>query len=84
MTPRKIRAAAIACLIASIVLWPIAHVTGWIRSVIFVNELSLLAIVLACVVWVVASHLDVKRESEDVAGEVVDRMVDDPRVKNGG
>lgn len=80
MSPRRQRAAALACLAVSVVLWPLAHLTGWIRSVIFVNELSLAAIVLGCVIWVAASHLDVKRDEEDVAGEVVERLKQDPSV----
>lgn len=78
MTPRATRAIAVVCLVASIVLWPVAHITDWIRSVVFVNELSLAAIVLACVIWVVASHLDVKRENEDIPQEVVEKIKDDP------
>jgi Ca2+/Na+ antiporter len=62
------------CLLASLVLWPVAEATGWVKSVRFVNELSLLAIVLCCVVWVVTAHLDVQREEEDVASEVVDKL----------
>lgn len=80
MTARAQRRAAITCLALSVALWPVAHLTGWITSVIFVNELSLAAIVLGCVIWVAASHLDVQREEEDVAEEVVEKLVDDPRV----
>lgn len=83
MTPRLWRAIAGAALAISVVLWPIAHVTGWIHSVVFVNELSLASIVLGCLTWVVASHLDVKRSEEDVAEEVVDRIADDPRLPGG-
>lgn len=78
MTPRRQRAAAMLCLACSIILWPVAHVTGWIKSVIFVNELSIAAIVLGCVIWVAASHLDVKRDEEDVPSEVVEKIKDDP------
>lgn len=78
MTPRHTRAAAAICLGISIVLWPIAHLTGWIHSVVFVNELSLAAIVLGCLTWFIASHLDVKREDEDVPAEVVEAIKQDP------
>lgn len=78
MTARRTRALAAFFLALSIALWPLAHVTGWIHSVVFVNELSLAAIVLGCVTWFIASHLDVKREEEDVAEEVVERIKDDP------
>lgn len=71
---------ACACLAISVALWPLAHATGWIRSVVFVNELSLAAIVLAAVIWVASSHLEVQRDEEDVAREVVQAMVDDPRL----
>lgn len=80
MTPRRTRALASFFLALSIVLWPLAHVTGWIHSITFVNELSLAAIVLGCVTWVVTSHLDVKREDEDVAAEVVEKIKDDPQL----
>lgn len=78
MSPRLWRAVAGVCLAGSIILWPVAHVTGWIHSVVFVNELSLAAIVLGCLTWVIASHLDVKRSEEDVPGEVVEAIKDDP------
>lgn len=78
MTPRRTRGVAAICLGISVVLWPIAHLTGWIHSVVFVNELSLAAIVLGCLTWFIASHLDVKREDEDVPAEVVEAIKQDP------
>lgn len=84
MTPHRTRAIAIACLALSVILWPLAHITGWIKSVVFVNELSLAAIVLCCVIWVVSSHLDVERDEEDVATEVVDQMVQETDVEPTG
>jgi hypothetical protein len=40
-----------ACLVLSVALIPIAHLLGWVHSVVFVNDLSLLAIVLSLGAW---------------------------------
>jgi hypothetical protein len=70
-----------------IVMIPLSIVTGWINSVTYVAALSLWALVSghwsawqAARVEVAQAEEQKKREKEDVAGEVVDRIVEETEV----
>jgi hypothetical protein len=70
-----------------IVMIPLSIVTGWINSVTYVAALSLWALVSghwsawqAARVEVAQAEEQEKREKEDVAGEVVERIVEETEV----
>lgn len=62
--------------IAFIVLIPIAHVTGLVKSIIFVNDLSLIALVLSAGAWWAAASVEKRQIDADVPGEVVEAIVE--------
>ncbi|MDP9329063.1 MAG: hypothetical protein M3P11_00200 [Actinomycetota bacterium] len=69
---------------------PLSIVTGWINSVTYVAALSLWALVSghwsawqAARVEVAQSEEMKKREEEDVAGDVVERIIEDTDVNPG-
>jgi hypothetical protein len=67
------------------VLWvamiPISLYMGWVKSVTFVSALSLWALVASHGAWWAAASVETKQAEEDVAGEVVQQMVDRTDVK---
>jgi hypothetical protein len=70
-----------------IVMIPLSIITGWINSVTYVAALSLWALVSghwsawqAARVEVAQAEEQEKREKEDVAGEVVERIVEETEV----
>ena len=70
-----------------IVMIPISVATGWVRSVVYVSALSLLALVSghwaawqAARVEVAQQAAAAKQENRDIAGRVVDRLVEETTV----
>src|SRR5947209_12866368 len=70
-----------------IVMIPISVATGWVRSVVYVSALSLWALVSghwaawqAARVEVAQQAAAAKQENRDIAGRVVDRLVEETTV----
>lgn len=57
--------AMLCLLVATSVLLPLAFVTGWIRSIIFVNVLSICALQVTAIVGVVSALADRKNPQTD-------------------
>jgi hypothetical protein len=60
---------------------PISFVTGLVNSVSFVSALSLWALVASHGAWWAAASVEAKQVEEDVAGEVVEKIVDETTVE---
>lgn len=58
-----------------IVMIPVAGVTGLVKSTSFISYLSLIALVLSQGAWWAAASVEARQAAEDVAGEVVEKMV---------
>jgi hypothetical protein len=54
---------------------PASLVTGWVKSVTFVSALSLWALVASHGAWWAAASVQVRQDEEDVAGDVVKKIV---------
>ena len=74
-----------------IAMIPISIATGWISSVTYVASLSLWALVSghwsawqAARVEVAQKKEEERREAEDVAGEIVDRVVEETELEKQG
>lgn len=67
--------------IAFILLIPVAHVTGLVHSIVFVNDLSLIALVLSSGAWWAAASVERRQADEDTAQEVVERVVEQTDVE---
>lgn len=67
--------------VAFIVLIPVAHVTGMVKSIIFVNDLSLIALVLSAGAWWAAASGEARQIEEDPAGDVVEKIVDQTQLE---
>ena len=70
-----------------IVMIPISVATGWVRSVVYVSALSLWALISghwaawqAARVEVAQQAAAAKQENRDIAGRVVDRLVEETTV----
>lgn len=62
-----------------IAMFPIGYLTGWVNSSAFISYLSLYALVLAAGSWYESLAVKCKQmeeADEDVADEVVDRIVE--------
>lgn len=73
-----------ALTIAFVVLIPVAHVTGLVHSIVFVNDLSLLALVLSAGAWWAAASVERRQADENVAEDVVERVVQETDVEREG
>jgi hypothetical protein len=62
------------------ILWvlmiPASLATGWVKSVTFVSALSLWALVASHGAWWAAASVEVRQDEEDIARDVVDRIVE--------
>jgi hypothetical protein len=74
--PRLMRHAQGWLTILWIVMIPASLATGWVKSVTFVSALSLWALVASHGAWWAAASVEVRQAEEDVAGDVVDRIVE--------
>ncbi len=52
-------------LVALLVLWPVATLTGWITSVAFVSHISMAAFIVAVAACIETSRVEVKQEEEE-------------------
>jgi hypothetical protein len=64
-----------------VVMIPLSLATGWVKSVTFVSALSLWALVASHGAWWAAASVEVRQaereaEQEDIAAEVVEKIVD--------
>ena len=59
-----------------VLMIPASLLTGWVRSVTFVSALSLWALVASHGAWWAAASVEVRQAEEDIAGDVVEEMVD--------
>jgi hypothetical protein len=55
---------------------PASLATGWVKSVTFVSALSLWALVASHGAWWAAASVEVRQAEEDVAGDVVEKIVE--------
>lgn len=55
---------------------PVALATGWVKSVTFVSALSLWALVASHGAWWAAASVECKQDQEDIAAEVVEKVVE--------
>jgi hypothetical protein len=58
-----------------IAMIPVSLVTGWVRSVVYVSALSLWALVSGHLSAWQAARVEVAQEEQDVAAEVVQKVV---------
>lgn len=55
-----------------VLLLPLAHITGWVHSPVFISDLSLVALILSSGAWWVAARVArIQRDDADVS-EVVE------------
>ena len=73
--PRLMRRAQGWLTILWVVMIPASLATGWVKSVTFVSALSLWALVASHGAWWAAASVEVRQDEEDVAGDVVERIV---------
>jgi len=70
------------------VLWvgmiPLSLITGWVRSVTFVSALSLWALVASHGAWWAAASVESRQADEDVAADVVERIVEETDIQDSG
>ena len=59
-----------------VVMIPASLLTGWVKSVTFVSALSLWALVASHGAWWAAASLECRQAEADVAGEVVEEIVE--------
>jgi hypothetical protein len=55
---------------------PVSLVTGWVKSVTFVSALSLWALVASHGAWWAAASVECRQAQENVAGDVVQKLVE--------
>jgi hypothetical protein len=55
---------------------PVALALGWVKSVTFVSALSLWALVASHGAWWAAASVECKQDEEDIAAEVVEKVVE--------
>lgn len=67
-----------------IVMIPVSAVTGLVRSVSYISYLSLIALVLSQGAWWAAASVEARQAAEDVAGEVVEKVVKETDVQPSG
>jgi hypothetical protein len=59
---------------------PVSLATGWVKSVTYVSALSLWALVSGHWSAWQAARVEVNQEKEDIAGQVVERLLAEPRI----
>jgi hypothetical protein len=59
-----------------VLMIPASLATGWVKSVTFVSALSLWALVASHGAWWAAASVEVRQAEEDVAGDVVEKIVE--------
>jgi hypothetical protein len=59
-----------------VIMIPLSLATGWVKSVTFVSALSLWALVASHGAWWAAASVECRQAEEDVAGDVVEEMVE--------
>lgn len=58
-----------------VLMIPVSLLTGWVKSVTFVSALSLWALVASHGAWWAAASVEVRQDEEDVAGDVVEKII---------
>jgi hypothetical protein len=59
-----------------VVMIPVSLATGWVKSVTFVSALSLWALVASHGAWWAAASVEATQAEEDIAADVVEKIVD--------
>lgn len=58
-----------------------AHALGWVKSAVYISELSILALLISLVTWIETKAVRVTQQQEEVAGDVVEAMVEQTDVE---
>jgi len=74
--PRLMRRAQGWLTVFWVAMIPASLLTGWVKSVTFVSALSLWALVASHGAWWAAASVEVRQAEEDVARDVVERIVE--------
>jgi hypothetical protein len=64
-----------------VVMIPLSLATGWVKSVTFVSALSLWALVASHGAWWAAASVECRQAEENVAEDVVEKIVEETDVK---